>query len=211
MFITFEGLDFCGKSTQVEILKNYLEANGERVVIIREPGGTEISEKVRDILLDKKNTKMTMESELLLFSASRAQLVREKIIPLLEEGVYVLSDRFHDSSITYQGYGRGINIQKVREIQEFAINGAVPKITFFIDVPLEEISKRRIKFGEKNLDRIELSENKFYKKVYEGYIELSKSESRIKRIDGTKSIEEVHQRIIEELSNLQKKKDHNVK
>ena len=121
MFITFEGLDFCGKSTQVEILKNYLESKGKDVKIIREPGGTEISEKIRDILLDKKNSEMTIESELLLFSSSRAQLVRERIIPLLKEGYFVISDRFHDSSVAYQGYGRGISISSVKEIQNFTI------------------------------------------------------------------------------------------
>jgi len=148
MFITFEGLDFCGKSTQVEILKDYFESKNKKVVIIREPGGTEISEKIREILLDKKNSEMSIESELLLFSSSRAQLVREKIIPLLNQGCYVISDRFHDSSIAYQGYGRGISIESVMAIQNFAIDGAVPNITFFIDVPLEEIGRRRIKHGD---------------------------------------------------------------
>ncbi|MEN8192616.1 MAG: dTMP kinase [Bacteroidota bacterium] len=203
MFITFEGLDFCGKSTQVELLKNYFEASEKKVEIIREPGGTEISEKIRDILLDKKNTEMTIESELLLFSSSRAQLVREKIIPLLEKGYYVISDRFHDSSIAYQGYGRGISINSVKEIQYFAINGAIPNITFFIDVPFEEISRRRLNHGENNLDRIELSENEFYRNVYRGYLELCEAEDRIKKIDGTKSIEEVHQQIINEIKTLE--------
>lgn len=199
MFITFEGLDFCGKSTQVEILKDYFESRNKEVVIIREPGGTEISEKIREILLDKKNSEMSIESELLLFSSSRAQLVREKIIPLLKQGYYVISDRFHDSSIAYQGYGRGISIESVMAIQNFAINGAVPNLTFFIDVPLDEIGRRRIKHGEDNLDRIELSENKFYKKVYNGYLELCNTQERVKLIDGTKNIEEVHQQILEEI------------
>lgn len=199
MFITFEGLDFCGKSTQVEILKDYFESRNKEVVIIREPGGTEISEKIREILLDKKNSEMSIESELLLFSSSRAQLVREKIIPLLKQGYYVISDRFHDSSIAYQGYGRGISIESVMAIQNFAINGAVPNLTFFIDVPLDEIGRRRIKHGEDNLDRIELSENKFYKKVYNGYLELCNTQERVKLIDGTKNIEEVHQQILEKI------------
>jgi len=199
MFITFEGLDFCGKSTQVEILKDYFESRNKKVVIIREPGGTEISEKIREILLDKNNSEMSIESELLLFSSSRAQLVREKIIPLLNQGYYVISDRFHDSSIAYQGYGRGISIESVMAIQNFAIDGAVPNITFFIDVPLEEIGRRRIKHGEDNLDRIELSENKFYQKVHDGYLELCNTQDRMKLIDGTKNIEEVHQQIITEI------------
>jgi len=204
MFITFEGLDFCGKSTQVEILKKYFEDRNDKVELIREPGGTKISEKIRDILLDKKNSEMSIESELLLFSSSRAQLVREKIIPLLEQGYYVISDRFHDSSIAYQGYGRGIDIEAVKTIQNFAINGAVPNITFFIDVPFDEIQKRRVKHGEKNLDRIELSKNEFYQNVYEGYLELCKTEERVKRIDGTKSIDHVHQQIISEINLLEK-------
>jgi dTMP kinase len=202
MFITFEGLDFCGKSTQVKLLKDKLEKIGKRVVLIREPGGTEISEKVRDILLDKENSAMHIEAELLLFSASRAQLVREKIIPLLEEGAFVVSDRFHDSSIAYQGYGRGIDLKSVMAIQKFAIGEAIPKITFFIDLSLEEIDKRREKFGATNLDRIELSENDFYSKVREGYLELSKAEKRFKVIDGTQSIEEIHEQIIDELKKM---------
>jgi len=204
MFITFEGLDFCGKSTQVEILKKYFEDRNDKVELIREPGGTSISEMIRDILLDKKNSEMFIEAELLLFSSSRAQLVREKIIPLLKQGYYVISDRFHDSSIAYQGYGRGIDLEAVKTIQRFAIDGAVPDITFFIDVSLEEIQRRRTKHGQNNLDRIELSANEFYHKVYDGYLEICETEERVKRIDGTKSIEEVHQQIINEINLLEK-------
>lgn len=195
MFITFEGLDFCGKSTQVKLLKEKLEKLGKKVVLIREPGGTNISEKVRDILLDKENDEMHIESELLLFSASRAQLVREKIIPLLEKGYFVISDRFHDSSIAYQGYGRGINLEAVKAIQEFAIGNAVPFLTFFIDLPLSDIDVRRSKFGVNNLDRIELSQSNFYSKVREGYLELSNSQERIITIDGRDSIEKIHSEI----------------
>ena len=202
MFITFEGLDFCGKSTQVEKIKEKLESFGKKVILIREPGGTQISEKVREILLDKNNSEMHIEAELLLFSASRAQLVRQKIIPLLKEGYFVISDRFHDSSIAYQGYGRGIDLDSVKAIQKFAIGAAIPNITFFIDLPLSEIDKRREKFGATNLDRIELSENDFYNNVRNGYLEMSKSESRFKVINGTKSIEEIHDKIILKLKEL---------
>ena len=197
MFITFEGLDFCGKSTQVTLLKDKLEAMGKNVTLIREPGGTQISEKVREILLDKKNSEMHIEAELLLFSASRAQLVREKIVPLLKEGNFVISDRFHDSSIAYQGFGRGINLNSVKTIQKFAIGLAIPHLTFFIDLPLDEIDKRREKFGATNLDRIELSENEFYNRVRNGYIDMSLMEKRFVTIDGTLSIEEIHNKIIE--------------
>ena len=196
MFITFEGLDFCGKSTQVKLLKEKLEEMGKRVVLIREPGGARIAEKIREILLDKENSEMHIEAELLLFSASRAQLVREKIIPLLNEGYFVISDRFHDSSIAYQGYGRGINLDSVKAIQNFAIGSAIPDVTFFIDLPLDEIAKRREKFGTKNLDRIELSENNFYKRVRNGYIEMSRTEQRFVTLDGTLSIDEIHKKIM---------------
>ncbi|PIW69761.1 MAG: dTMP kinase [Ignavibacteriales bacterium CG12_big_fil_rev_8_21_14_0_65_30_8] len=207
MFITFEGLDFCGKSTQVKLLKEKLEQIGKKIILIREPGGTQISEKVRDILLDKKNSEMHIETELLLFSASRAQLVREIIIPLLNEGYFVISDRFHDSSIAYQGYGRGINLNSVKTIQEFAIGLAIPDLTFFIDLPLKEIEKRRTKFGANNLDRIELSENAFYNRVQQGYIEMCKNEKRFITIDGTKSIEEIHKQIIDVVINMVKKNE----
>ncbi len=143
MFITFEGLDFCGKSTQVKLIKKYFEDSGKEVELIREPGGVQISEKIRNILLDNKNSEMFSETELLLFSASRAQLVREKIIPYLKSGKVVISDRFLDSSIAYQGFGRGLNKEFVIELQKFAIGEAVPDITFFIDIPIAEVMKRK--------------------------------------------------------------------
>jgi dTMP kinase len=204
MFITFEGLDFCGKSTQVKLLKEKLEEMGKKITLIREPGGTQISEKIRDILLDKKNSEMHIEAELLLFSASRAQLVREKIIPLLNKGFFVISDRFHDSSIAYQGFGRGISLNSVKTIQEFAIGSAIPNLTFFIDLPLNEIDKRREKFGAKNLDRIELSENDFYNRVRNGYLEMCKTDNRFIVVDGTKTIEEIHLQIMNIITNLVK-------
>lgn len=205
MFITFEGLDFCGKSTQVKLLKNYLEKRGKSVALIREPGGTEISEKIRNILLDKENHEMFMESELLLFSASRAQLVREKIIPMLEDNVYVISDRFHDSSIAYQGFGRGIDLEGVKAIQRFAIQKAVPDITFFIDIPIEEMQYRRKNFGTANLDRIENSNDSFYQKVRDGYLTLAEEGGRFKVLDGTLPIEKLHELIVEKLSLIEKR------
>jgi dTMP kinase len=196
MFITFEGIDFCGKSTQVELLEKFLRERGEKVEVLREPGGTEISEKIRKILLDKENHKMFMEAELLLFAASRAQLVREVIIPKLQEGYFILSDRFHDSSVAYQGYGRGIDLDFVSKLQNFAIDSAVPDITFFIDITLEEMKKRKAIFGRGNLDRIERSENEFYEKIRKGYIELSEREERFVRIDGMRTVEEIHEEIV---------------
>ena len=205
MFITFEGIDFCGKSTQVELLKNYLIEKNKKVEIIREPGGTNISEEVRNILLDKKNGNMFMETEFLLFSASRAQLVREKIRPYLEKGFYVISDRFHDSSLAYQGYGRGISIEAVSSVNSLAIGPTIPDITFFIDIPVEEAEKRKTGKTVTDLDRIEISEMNFYESVRNGYLDLSKKEKRFRLIDGRKSIEEIHKNIIREIILLENK------
>jgi dTMP kinase len=199
MFITFEGIDFCGKSTQVLLLQKYLENKGEKVTIIREPGGTAISEKIRDILLDKKNHKMVTESEIFLFSASRAQLVREKIRPFLDEGFYVISDRFHDSTTAYQGYGRGLPIESVETINHVAIDKTIPDITFIIDIPGEELTKRKNLKHRSELDRIEVSHNKFYDRVREGYLTIAKKENRFRVIDGTKTIDEIHSIVINEL------------
>lgn len=199
MFITFEGIDFCGKSTQVELLKKYLYSHNKKVEIIREPGGTEISETVRVVLLDKKHNKMFMETEIFLFSASRAQLVREKIRPFLKDGIYVISDRFHDSTTAYQGYGRGIDPETVRHINKLAIDGAVPDLTFIIDIPVEVADERKAKKNNSELDRMELSGNPFFQKVRNGYLEIAKQEKRFRVIDGTLPPEMIHKKIIEEI------------
>jgi dTMP kinase len=203
MFITFEGIDFCGKSTQVELLKNYFERKGKSVQVIREPGGTEISEKIRDILLDKKNNKMFMETELLLFSASRAQLVREKINPFIKQGEIVISDRFHDSSTAYQGYGRGLPIDSVLNVHKLAIGETIPDITFIIDIPVEVAVKRKSEKTHQELDRIEVSSNDFFEKVRNGYLALAKKEKRFRVIDGTQSIETIHKLIINYIEELE--------
>lgn len=205
MFITFEGIDFCGKSTQVELLKNYFERKGKSVQVIREPGGTEISEKIRDILLDKKNNKMFMETELLLFSASRAQLVREKINPFIKQGEIVISDRFHDSSTAYQGFGRGLPIDSVLNVHKLAIGETIPDITFIIDIPVEVAVKRKSEKTHQELDRIEVSSNDFFEKVRNGYLTLAKKEKRFRIVDGTQSIETIHKLIINYIEELEHK------
>jgi dTMP kinase len=205
MFITFEGIDFCGKSTQIELLKSYLLKNNKNVEVIREPGGTEISEKIRTMLLDKENSKMLMETEFLLFSASRSQLVREKIRPYLDEGIYVISDRFHDSSTAYQGYGRGISIEVILSIHKLAIRNTVPDITFFIDIPVEVAEQRRHEKLSEHLDRIENSDKDFYSRVRNGYLELAKSENRFRILNGTDNIENIHEKIINEIEKIEQR------
>jgi dTMP kinase len=203
MFISFEGIDFCGKSTQVELLRDYLLKQKKIVHLIREPGGTEISEKIREILLDKNNNTMVMETELFLFSASRAQLVREVIRPYLQKGYYVISDRFHDSSTAYQGFGRGLSIDAIIKIHNLAIGETLPDITFFIDIPNEIAIERKLKKSHSDLDRIEVSDNTFYERVREGYLYLSKQGKRFRVIDGTQSIENINKQIIDEIKSLE--------
>ncbi|KAB2846630.1 MAG: dTMP kinase [Melioribacteraceae bacterium] len=200
MFITFEGLDFCGKSTQVKLLVKYLEERNKNVKVIREPGGTDISEQVRKVLLEKKNSNMFDETELLLFSSSRSQLVREIIIPDLKRGVYLISDRFHDSTTAYQAYGRNLDKEFIKKLNSFVIENALPDITFFIDIPIEEVEARKAKVKKNELDRIEISERKFYENVRAGYSQLASEEIRFRVINGLKPIEEIHKEIINELT-----------
>ncbi len=198
MFISFEGIDFCGKSTQISLLKENLESEGKEVMIIREPGGTEISEQIRKILLDKKNLKLTDEAEILLFSASRAQLVSEKIIPFLKLGNYVLSDRFYDSTTAYQGFGRGIDKDFVNAINSFVAKKAKPDLTFFLDIPVD-LAISRQKDKRTSLDRIELGSKEFYEKIRSGYQEIAKMEKRFVTIDGSFDVATIHNKIMEHL------------
>jgi dTMP kinase len=154
MFISFEGIDFCGKTTQINLLKKYLENIGRRVEIIREPGGTAISEKIREILLNKKHLEMCDETEIFLFSAARAQVVREVIRPLIARGCVVIADRFHDSTTAYQGFGRGLSADAVKKINEFATGGTIPDLTFYLRLSVEESTKRK-NVCKADLDRIE--------------------------------------------------------
>lgn len=203
MFITFEGIDFCGKSTQVGLLRDYLLEQKKNVHLIREPGGTEISEKIREILLDKKNNAMVMETEIFLFSASRAQLVREVIRPYLQKGYYVISDRFHDSSTAYQGFGRGLSVDAILNIHNLAIGETIPDITFFIDIPNDIAITRKKNIAHSDLDRIEVSDNTFYERVRKGYLYLAEKEKRFRVIDGTQNIKQINEQIINEIKSLE--------
>ena len=199
IFITFEGIDGCGKSTQCEMLKDYLKESGKDFIFVREPGGTVIGERIREILLDKKNTQMTARTELLLFEAARAQITDEVIKPALEEGKIVLCDRFFDSSSAYQGMARGMGMDFVAGLNMAATGGLKPDITFFFDISAEEALERRGKRGEAS-DRIELAGLKFQEDVRRGYIELAKtSEGRVITIDATKGIEEIFEEVKESL------------
>ena len=195
LFITFEGIDGCGKSTQCELLKNYLSDNGKDFIFVREPGGTVIGERIREILLDKKNTQMTPRTELLLFEAARAQITDEVIKPALDEGRIVICDRFFDSSSAYQGMARGMGMDFVSSLNMAATGGLKPDVTFFFDITAEEALARRGKRGEAS-DRIELAGMKFQEDVRRGYLELAEnSDGRIVTIDASKSVEDIFEEV----------------
>lgn len=196
MFITFEGLDFSGKSTQVELFANRLSQENLSVLVLREPGGTEIGEKIRPMLLDKKLLGMASMTELFLFSASRAQLVEEVIRPALAAGMVVVCDRFYDSTTAYQGWGRGIDLDSVKAINAAAAGGLIPDITFFLDVPIDEL-ERRLRRGQAGKDRMESSGVEFYRQVREGYLALAKVEQRLTVIDGTQPVDLIQEMIWE--------------
>jgi len=198
MFITFEGLDFSGKSTQVQLLQERLQREGHNVLVLREPGGTIVGEKIRLILLDAKNTQLTEASELFLFEASRSQLVAEVIRPALAQGTVVLCDRYYDSTTAYQGYGRGIPLDMISAMNAFATAHLAPTITFFLDIPLEEI-ERRIKKANATKDRMELNEREFYERVRNGYLAIAQSERRFSILNGMLSVEEIHSKIWNEI------------
>jgi dTMP kinase len=194
MLITFEGLDYSGKSTQIQLLSSRLAKEGKRTLVLREPGGTGIGEKIRSILLDKKNGIMTETTEILLFEASRAQLTLEVIIPALKDGTIVICDRYFDSTTVYQGYGRGIAMDFIDTINRFATAAILPDLTFFLDIPVEEIG-RRMKAANTAGDRMESNDAAFYTRVRDGYLKIAKTEKRFRVIDGLQPVQELHDRI----------------
>ena len=195
MLITFEGLDFSGKTTQIKLLVEKLKSYGNDVIVVREPGGTPISEKIREILLDKKNLEMTQVAEILLFSAARNQLVNQVMKPALEAGKVVICDRYYDSTTAYQGFGRGVNLDDVKRINKIATLGVVPDITFFVDIPIDEI-KRRIEIAKSSTDRMESSGDSFYERARKGFFEIAESEpERFHIMDGLKNVETIHNEI----------------
>jgi dTMP kinase len=192
--LSFEGSEGCGKSTQIRLLKERLEKSGREVVVLREPGGTEIGESIRHLLQHaKEGHAMTTETELLLFAASRAQIVREKIRPLLEAGAFVILDRFLDSTTVYQGHARGLPLDAVNAINRFAIGGTLPRLTLLLDLDTQT-AWQRIHATGRELDRMESQPPEFFEKVRQGYLQLAAAEpDRIKVIDASASPEEVHE------------------
>lgn len=197
MMITFEGGEGSGKSSVINRLLPELLSKGLPVVLTREPGGTKISEEIRSVILDKANTDMDPKTEALLYCASRRQHLIDKVFPALEKDQIVLSDRYLDSSLVYQGYARGIGIEEIRKINLFAIDNRIPDLTIYFDLR-PEIGLARIgKNSHREINRLDLEQLSFHQKVHEGYQLLAKLEpERIKTVDAEKSIEEVYQNVL---------------
>ncbi len=192
LFITFEGPDGCGKTTQIKLLAEYLEKNGKEVVLTREPGGRGLGEKVREILLNY-NGEVSDRCESFLFLADRAQNIDIIVNPAVKQGKIVLCDRHIDSTVAYQGYGRRLDIERINMLNNLATNGKKPDLTFVFDIDVET-SMQRV---GKEKDRMESAGIEFHNRVRQGYLELAKQEpKRIKVIDATKSIEEIHKEVI---------------
>jgi len=185
--IVFEGLDASGKSTQARLLARRLGESGYDVVATREPGGTPIAESVRGLLLEKRHGAMLPLSELLLFIVSRAQNTHEVVLPALRAGRTVVASRYRLSSLAYQGYGRGLDLDLIRRLNEAATCGTVPDVTFLIDVPAEFTLRRKADRG----DRIEVESIEFHRRVRRGFFELTEGDPTVRVLDGTRSIEEI--------------------
>lgn len=198
IFITMEGPDGSGKTTQIDLLKKYLEHKGYDIVIAREPGGTVIGEAIREIILNPEYEEMGHMTELLLYASARAQLVNQVIKPALAEGKAVICDRFVESSAVYQGIGRGLGVDTVYEVNNYALGDVKPRLTIFMDLDAEEGIKRKKQQAE--LDRMEKEDLSFHKRVVDGYRQLAKLyPERIVPVDATLPIETIHSIIVEEV------------
>ena len=204
LFITFEGGDCAGKTTQLKMLEAWLKERGRSVVCTREPGGTELAEKIRGLLLSKDAGEfMTPQAELLLFSAARAQHVKHVVMPQLQSGGVVLCDRFIDSTVAYQGFARGLDMDFIRRLNSFCTAGCLPDLTFLLDLPLAE-SRRRLasRLGGDGPDRMEDEKLSFHARVREGFLKIAEEEpNRLKVIDAMRSVDEIHSDIIRIVEN----------
>jgi len=195
LFISFEGLDFSGKTEQARRLFEALRAAGYDVELLREPGGVEIAEAIRHILLDAKHGSMTDRTEILLYSAARAQITKEKIQPLLAAGKIIIADRFVDSTTAFQGFGRQIDLDFVRRVNRFVTWGILPNITFLLNISLAVAEARQRQSG-KPLDRLEREDRNFHERVQQGYLQLAQAEpERFVVLDGTQDVAAVSQQI----------------
>ena len=205
LFITFEGTDGAGKTTQIERLTADLRETGYDVCLTREPGGTPISEQIRDMLLNPEHNEMAATTELLLYAASRAQHVSEVIKPALAAGKVVISSRFADAMVVYQGYGRGLDLERIHHLNRIATDGVTPDATFVLDLPVE-IGLQRVQNSRGGLDRLEREKIEFHRRLREGYQIIARQEpQRLKIIDAQVSPQQVYAQIREAIQPLLQK------
>ena len=196
IFISFEGIDGCGKSTQVKMLVEYLNQSGSETIMVREPGGTKISEEIRDILLNRHLDNICDRTEALLMTGSRSQLTNEIILPSLKKGLNVVADRYYDSTLAYQGGGRELDLEWLIKLNHFATYNLDPNITFFIDIDPKEAQKRK----NQEEDRIERAGIDLQARVRNAYVELAQRfKERYVSIDGNASVNTIHEKIINEI------------
>jgi dTMP kinase len=201
MFISFEGIEGTGKTIQSKMFYEYLLKKGRKVILTEEPGGTRIGLKIRDILLSIENKEMSPLAELFLYNASRAQHIKEVILPALKRGYTVITDRFSDSTVAYQGYGRRIDLNLIKSLEQTVTAGLKPYVTLLLDLDVETGLKRNR--GINKTDRLELEDIKFHKRVRNGYLKIAaKEQKRIKIIDSSESILQIHKKIVEIVMNL---------
>ena len=197
LFITFEGVEGAGKSTQIRRLAASLEEEGVSVLVTREPGGTQISEGIRELLLERRHHKMVSTTELLLYAAARSQHVVESIVPALEEGQTVISDRFGDATTAYQGHGRGLDLELINRLNRVATGGLVPDLTIVLDVPVK-VGLGRARRRRRRMDRLEIENLEFHQRVREGYLAIAKEEpQRVVVINSQRNPNRVHNEIRE--------------
>ena len=197
-FISFEGIDGAGKTTQIELLKKRLEKNNYKVKVFREPGGMEISESLRKIILNK-SFDISSNTEMLLFLAARSELVTKVIYPALEKGYYVICDRYIDSTVAYQGFGRNIDIKIINDLNKFVTLGLLPTVTFYLDIPVKTMILRK---NKENNDRMENSGLKFFERVRSGYFDLELKNNRFVKIDASQNIKKIETQIWSSLNDF---------
>ena len=200
-FITIDGIEGAGKSTQIKLMTEFLRGTGKNVLITREPGGTDFGEKIRDILLDEKTGKLDARTELLMMFAARNEHIKQKIQPALNSGLWVISDRFTDSSYAYQGGGRGLDFAKIRDLEKWTLGEFEPDLSLFLNISIKTSNKRLQHRGKK--DRFEKENNDFFTKVYNGYQQrLAQNPDRIKNIDASGNIKSTFIKIQQHLNKI---------